>query len=153
MIQNFVGDVLTSNAQIIAHQVNCQGVMGSGVALQVKNKWPEVFKIYEAKCNSYYGTPLNLLGTTQIVQIEKDKGIANMFGQLGFGTEKRQTNYEAFYTALEDLKKQMINYKLNSVAFPVKIGSDRGGANWNIIKCMIEEVLFDFDIEYWTYCP
>ena len=39
MIQIIEGNLFDSNAHIIAHQVNCQGVMGSGVAKQVKERF------------------------------------------------------------------------------------------------------------------
>ena len=47
------GNVLDSNADVIIHQVNCQGVMGSGVAKQVKDRYPVVYEMYKAKCNEY----------------------------------------------------------------------------------------------------
>lgn len=43
MIKVINGDLFTSDARIIAHQVNCQGKMDSGVAQQVKNKYPNVY--------------------------------------------------------------------------------------------------------------
>jgi hypothetical protein len=36
--------------------------------------------------------------------------------------------------------------KSKTIAFPYKIGSDRGGANWNIIYAMICEILSDWDV-------
>ena len=41
------GNLLDAQTDVIAHQVNCQGVMGSGVAKQIKEKWPDVFKQYD----------------------------------------------------------------------------------------------------------
>mgnify|MGYP002570523564 FL=1 len=43
MIKIIDGDLFRSNARIIVHQVNCQKRMGSGVALQVKKKYPNVY--------------------------------------------------------------------------------------------------------------
>lgn len=40
------GDLFKTPFEIIAHQVNCQGVMGSGVAKQVKEKFPYVYSTY-----------------------------------------------------------------------------------------------------------
>lgn len=34
----------------IAHQVNCRGKMGSGVALAIKQKYPEVYQKYSEAC-------------------------------------------------------------------------------------------------------
>ena len=41
------GNLLESPVHIIAHQVNCLGIMGGGIALQIKNKWPKVFEEYK----------------------------------------------------------------------------------------------------------
>jgi O-acetyl-ADP-ribose deacetylase (regulator of RNase III) len=55
------GDLLDQKTDVIAHQVNCLGVMGAGVALQIKNKWPEVYEGYKNFCHD----ELNRLGAMQ----------------------------------------------------------------------------------------
>lgn len=45
------GDILTSTADVICHQVNCKGVMGAGLAKQIKQKYPAVFKLYKKRCD------------------------------------------------------------------------------------------------------
>jgi len=152
MINYFNGDVTTSSANIIAHCVNCQGVMGSGVAKTIKQKWPDVFRTYEAKCKLTYNPNL-LFGLCQIIQIEKKKGIANLFGQEYYGKEKRHLNYEYLYLALEDLAKQMKSLKLESVAFPDMIGCGLAGGEREIIYSMIQTIFKDFKVELWKYEP
>ena len=45
------GDLLRQDdVDAIVNTVNCVGVMGKGIALQFKNKWPENFRAYEAAC-------------------------------------------------------------------------------------------------------
>ena len=46
MIKIFDGDILNASEYILAHQVNCMGIMGSGIAKQIKDKYPEVFEQY-----------------------------------------------------------------------------------------------------------
>ena len=46
MIHHVKGNLLDSNCDYICHQVNCQGVMNSGVAKQIREKWPEVYESY-----------------------------------------------------------------------------------------------------------
>lgn len=49
MIRIVDGDLFAArDVDIIAHQVNCQGVMGSGVALQVRKLFPDVFDGYKS---------------------------------------------------------------------------------------------------------
>ena len=47
-IQEIHGDILTpvppgSPPTLVCHQVNCRGVMGSGLALQIRERYPVVF--------------------------------------------------------------------------------------------------------------
>ena len=46
MISYHSGDIFDSNCNIICHQVNCMGVMGAGLAKQVKKKCPDAFRRY-----------------------------------------------------------------------------------------------------------
>ena len=52
MIEYIEGDLLKTNVEVIIHQTNCKGVMGAGIALQIKNNYPEVFKYYVYFCKS-----------------------------------------------------------------------------------------------------
>lgn len=83
IIRNINGDVTAPIKGIIGHGVNCQGVMGSGVALAIRNKFPKAYAEYLALCARK--EPEELLGTTQLVQITDDLYVANMFTQLNFG--------------------------------------------------------------------
>lgn len=52
MIYNMVGDLLKQDkVDIICHQTNCKGVMGAGIAFQIKRTYPEVFKKYKEFCD------------------------------------------------------------------------------------------------------
>ena len=84
IIRNVTGDVTAPIRGIIGHGVNCQGVMGSGVAWAIRNKFPKAYEEYKALCDA---TPNkhDLLGTVQLVQISDDLYIANMFTQFSFG--------------------------------------------------------------------
>lgn len=143
------GNLLDAQTNVIAHQVNCQGVMGSGVAKQIKEKWPNVFKEYYTECDTdsleyVFGSCL-LIGT-------ETNYIANLFGQMDYGRVGRFTNYEALYSSLESLFIQMTEKRVNSIAFPYKMSSDRGGADWNVVLAMIESVFKDTNttIEIWS---
>lgn len=46
MLKVIEGDILTVTHGIIAHQCNCRGVMGAGLALQVRNKYSKVYSEY-----------------------------------------------------------------------------------------------------------
>ena len=44
------GNIFESNAQTIVNTVNCYGVMGKGIALEFKKRYPDMFKIYVKQC-------------------------------------------------------------------------------------------------------
>ena len=145
------GDLLESKADYICHQVNCQGVMGSGVAFQIKNKWPDVYRDYLVKTNyqKVHGNPAHLLGGITVTKVNDHQKVVNMFSQEYYGYDgRRYTNYEAFARCLENIHAE--TKPGDTIAFPRLIGCDRGGANWIIIKCMIETILDDREIE--IYC-
>ena len=159
------GNILDSGADIICHQVNCQGAMNSGVAKAIRQKWPKVYTEYKAKCdyeeatvNDLYGQYENsidwsecLLGDIQVVIVEENKAVINMFAQQYYGyDQKRYTSYDAFWYCLGRIKR-VINPE-KTIAFPARIGCVRGGANWNVILTMIEEVLgADYNVEIWDF--
>ena len=141
------GNILDSGADIICHQVNCQGKMNSGVAKAIREKWPEVYTRYRTK----YEYEVDLLGKIQPVIIDANKAVINMFAQYNYGYDSRRyTSYDAFWSCLGEIQKYL-NPGV-TIAFPARIGCVRGGANWNVILTMIEEVLgADYNIEIWDY--
>ena len=131
-------NLFESDAPVFCHQVNCLGVMGSGVAKSVREIFPDVYEKYRDICvkNEY----LVLLGHTAIIQSD-NRYIANMFAQERFGYDgKRYTSYDAFYNCLIHIRDFCEKNTINKIALPYKIGSDRGGADWNVIYSMIESV-------------
>lgn len=144
MVKIVNGNLLDATEDLICHQVNCQGVMGSGVAKAIRDKWPEVYDRYVAYTHTYQGG--DLLGSILIVPIGNAKGgVINMFSQNNYGYDgSRYTSYDAFYTCLEKIRDNVSRHC--SIAFPYKIGSDRGGASWDVIYAMICDVLGDRDV-------
>src|SRR5437660_12370605 len=45
-----VGDILESKEQTLINTVNCVGIMGKGIALEFKNRFPDMFKDYVERC-------------------------------------------------------------------------------------------------------
>ena len=50
MIKVLIGDMFQSEAQTLVNTVNCVGVMGKGVALEFKKRWPGLMLDYEKRC-------------------------------------------------------------------------------------------------------
>lgn len=147
MIKIIDGDLLSSNADIIAHQVNCQSKMNSGVAKEIRKKYPEVFDEYRLFCSTFIDKE-SLLGNCQIIVTHDGKCIANLFGQLGYGYDGKQ------HTDLDALEKSMVCLKSyfnkdKTIAFPYGLGSVRGGARWEDVYRMIDTVFDGYNVELW----
>lgn len=143
MINYINADLLDSDCNFICHQVNCQGKMGSGVAKQIRDRWPEIYTNYVKIANS------KMLGKVQVLSIEDAnipfQHVVNVFAQEFCGYDgKRYTSYDAFWNCLNDLKNQIP--RRATIAFPYKIGCGLGGANWEIIEKMIDVVFADYGV-------
>lgn len=143
------GDLFTTTANIIGHQVNCKGAMNSGVARQVREKYPAAYSAYKTQCSD----KKNLLGTIQIVSQPDGHIICNMFAQSTYGYDGRQyTDISALRNCLIALKRYALTRHL-SVALPYNIGCCRGGADWSTVFSMIKSIFSDSDVtvELWKY--
>ena len=138
MSVNYVnGNLLDMKTNFICHQVNCQSVMGSGLAKQIRERWPCVYDVYKKRVSPKELGKICLVNVVGNVPIQ---GVINMFAQDGYGRDgRRYTSYDAFWNCLHEIKN--ILPKGDTIAFPDHIGCGLGGANWNIIRAMIEEVL------------
>jgi O-acetyl-ADP-ribose deacetylase (regulator of RNase III) len=142
------GNILDSTAPIIMHQVNCKGVMNSGVAKAIKEKWPIVFEEYK-KIGTF---SKNLLGGTQFVNIGNERYIANLFAQENYGYNgHKYTSYDAIDNCLKTVASYAERLKIERVAMPYKMSSDRGGADWQVILAILNSAFKDTNItvEIW----
>lgn len=143
MIKIVVGRLLDATEDIIGHQVNCQGVMGSGVAKLLRSKYLNLYPSYEQFCNKH--NPYELLGMCQIVKT-RSKYIANLFGQLNYGRQKvRYTDYDALKKSLVILRITAQRRDL-SVALPYNIGCGLANGEWNIVYGIIDEVFNSYEV-------
>lgn len=172
MIKIIDGNIFDSKANFIVHQVNCQSVMGSGVALQVAERYPHVEVEYRKYLNHCKKNKIEPLGTAQYVPTEcwalvmvdtmKNNNITafdnnyqyivNLFGQKDYGIGEQHTNLKAMKNAFIDIKNKAEKIGA-TVAMPYRIGSCRGGADWNEVYTIIKKVFekSDVDVEIWRY--
>jgi O-acetyl-ADP-ribose deacetylase (regulator of RNase III) len=141
-IQTKKGNLMDVTAGHIVHGCNAQGVMGSGVALAVKNTYPYAYqdyrRIYEADASGGL-----VLGDAYPVEVSPALILWNAVTQHLYGTHRRQVNYEAIATCFERVNEGAIALKdtvLSEIHIPM-IGAGLGGGNWNIIKSIIEETV------------
>jgi len=141
MIKIIKGNILNAKEDVICHQVNCKGVMGSGLAKQIRNKYPEVFNEYKYILN----TCGSQLGHCQMVLCSDGKSVANLFAQDGYGTDRRYTDYDYLKQSLQQL---LIVAKENNltIAIPYNLGCGLAGGDWNIVYKIIKDVFEDYDV-------
>lgn len=150
MICHVTGDLLKGDVDIIAHQVNCQGVMGSGVAKQIRERFPDAFRYYRNMCERHQNKA-ELLGSAQFVSVKQSAGrriaIANLFAQLTYGYDKRlYTSYDALRVSLSRLRQYAETTNSKRIGLPYRIGCDRGGGDWDVVYKIICEELHDCDV-------
>lgn len=145
------GDLLTTPFHYIAHQVNCQGIMGGGVALAIRNKYPEVYTKYQEfiRINTNEGQleSRELLGyCLPTITNDKKHTILNLFGQDQIGRDKRYTEYDKLEEAILDGLNPIKHHTMRkdgcqiTIAIPYKMGAGLAGGDWNIISSMLEQI-------------
>jgi len=151
------GNIFLSQAEIICHQVNCQGVMGAGLAKEVRIRCPNVYELYKSVCMSHSADPSSLLGWAMIVETNDSgrKYIANLFAQNGFrrgpSDTKTYTDYDALARAFDQVVEMAEASGINTVAVPLNIGCGLAGGDWNIVKSILKTSFqtSSVDLEIW----
>lgn len=147
MINPIDQNILDITEGIICHQVNTQGVMGAGIALKIKEKFPLAYRHYRSICTSQ--SKLSPLGRCLISSIYSLK-IAHIFGQDKFGRDKQYTDYKAVQNAFQELA---IWNKVedHAIFIPENMGCSNAGGDWKIYLDIIKETLDGFDVFICSY--
>jgi O-acetyl-ADP-ribose deacetylase (regulator of RNase III) len=130
------GNLLDLTAGVIVHGCNMQGVMGSGVAKAIKDKYPKCYTAYVEGLNY----DCKLLGDViWYVDVEKEITIANALTQEFYGRNP-QTVYVS-YDAISSCFKEVVkcNKGFNDPIYFPKIGAGLGGGDWSIIEQLIND--------------
>ena len=125
---NYINKDLTTvtGNVIIMHGVNCQDVMGSGVAKALYTKWPQVKRMYHT-----LGKVGMHLGMVQVVSVADDPWIFNCFTQEYYG-RSRGVVYASSEAVREVLLKSCayaIDMDITDIYLP-RIGCGLGGLDW-----------------------
>lgn len=142
---------------IILHQVNAQGVMGSGVAWAIRQRWASVWEDYSnvvKPMQPHRGT--HYMGRLIMTPVEPDVFVASLVGQQFYGRDphERYTSYDALDSAMGELahmvkSMEMIELKKIPIHFPL-IGCGLGGGKWPIVAGIIEVHFPDNEKTLWT---
>ena len=121
-------NILDVKRGIVCHQTNCIGVMGAGLALQIRRRWPNVYKAYKEDCFAFEQDPKKLLGHVQDILVSDGLVVANCYGQVFPGTGC-MTDYKAWDTILDKLT-DLSNYFSLDLHFPWMVGCGLAGGDW-----------------------
>lgn len=142
MIKYLEGDLFKSPAQVIVNTVNTVGVMGKGIALEFKNRYPEMFEQYREYCDKK-----KLQVGKLMIWYAPDHWI------LLFPT-KEHWRYPSKLRYIEQgLDKFVRTYAekhIVSIAFP-RLGCGNGELNWDDVKQLMEKYLKPLPIDVYIY--
>lgn len=136
MINSATGDIMKADVDAVINTVNTVGVMGKGLALQFKRRYPENFKAYKRACD--LGTvEIGRMFVTETHQLTGPRLIVN------FPTKKHwraDSRVEYIREGLEDLVRVIRERNIQSIAVP-PLGSGNGGLNWSEVRPLVEDAL------------
>ncbi|MEU9808558.1 macro domain-containing protein [Mycobacterium sp. NPDC050853] len=123
------GDLLKADTQALVNTVNCVGVMGKGIALQFKRRYPDTFTAYEKACKRGEVT-IGSMFLTRTGQLEGPEYVIN------FPTKKHwrapsQLSY--IEEGLTDLIRVIREHNITSIAVP-PLGAGNGGLDWSDVE-------------------
>ncbi len=145
MIKFTIGNMFESNSETLVNTVNCVGVMGKGVALEFKNKYPEMYNDYVLRCKQKQVKP----GDPYLY--------TNLAGDsiLNFPTKDDWRSMSHITHVINGLEWFVENYEqldINSISFP-PLGCGNGGLLWEDVGPLMYKYLNDLSIDIIVYAP
>ncbi len=144
MIHYVKGDIFKSPAEAIVNPVNTVGVMGAGLALQFKKRYPLMFNAYKIHCNRGKLKP----GVLMYYRTQ-DYLVVN-FPTKEDWREESQLDY--IERGLRTFVRRYKDREIQSIAFP-PLGCGLGGLDWKEVKPLMEKYLSDLDIDVYIHEP
>lgn len=141
-----VGDMFKSEMSVLVNTVNCVGVMGKGIALIFRKRFPELFEDYEARCEREEVKP----GVPYLYE-----NIILGYKVINFPTKSHWRASTRVADIERGLEHFCANYKewgIESVAFP-PLGCGNGGLKWSSVGPMMYSRLKGLDIPVEIYAP
>jgi O-acetyl-ADP-ribose deacetylase (regulator of RNase III)/uncharacterized protein YwgA len=140
-----IGDLFESKAQTLVNTVNCVGVMGKGIALEFKKRFPKMFEDYVARCERRevkLGRPY-LYKTLVLPWV------------LNFPTKDHWRSVAKLESIVQGLEYLLKNYKdwgISSLAVP-PLGCGEGQLEWRVVGPTLYRYLKRMDIPVTLYAP
>ena len=139
MIRFTQGNLLEAEAEALVNTVNTVGIMGRGIALMFKERFPDNMRQYAEACKADQVRVGSMFVTEPAEELMGPKWIVN------FPTKQHWRNnskIEWIEAGLEDLRQFILDNKVATIAIP-PLGAGNGGLDWQEVKPRIEKVLGD----------
>jgi O-acetyl-ADP-ribose deacetylase (regulator of RNase III) len=138
------GDLFAIGADILVNAVNCRGVMGAGIALTFKDRYPAMFRAYKIACDAGRVAPGRL-------DIWKRDGewIVNLPTKRHW---RDRSKYDDVAAGLVALRAYLAGQGRVKVALPA-LGCGRGGLDWTTVSAMIREHLSALEADIVVFGP
>ncbi|MFS2111822.1 macro domain-containing protein [Sphingomonas sp. Sphisp140] len=145
MLKAVIGDIFTSNAQTLVNTVNCVGIMGKGVALEFKKRFPGMMKDYVDRCERKEVR----LGEPYLYEDETGARIVNFPTKGHWRSPSRFVDIER---GLDYLAAHAVEWGIDSLALP-PLGCGNGGLAWSEVGPLIHAKLHALPIDIEVYAP
>lgn len=139
MIETVPGDIFAGASEVIIHQANCHHSMASGIAKEIRERFPEA---YAADCATAQAD-LGKLGTFSAAEVMRAgsplRFVVNLYSQYGYRDGDRRTSYDAMLAGLLRVR-QDARFAGLSLAVPHRIGCGLAGGDWTVVRAILEAV-------------
>lgn len=142
MIKERKGNLLQADTPMIAHQVNCQGVMGADIARQIRKDLLTAgqYREYQQLCKK---NRESLLGACYLTQ-KKDtlRYVAHLFAENIPTGKGLDTEYSALRQSLTSMMFLAAKEGVSQIAIPGYLGCGLAGGDWEVVYSEILVPLF-----------
>lgn len=145
MVEVKIGNIFESKCDTLVNTVNCVGVMGKGIALDFKRRYPDMFYEYVKRCNAGHVNP----GRPYLYNNGDGVSILN------FPTKVHWRSPSKLQYIVDGLDWFVLNYQkleITSIAFP-PLGCGNGGLSWSIVGPVMFDKLNSLPIHIEIYAP
>lgn len=133
---DILDEVRQDKADILVHGCNCFCNMGAGIALTIKNKYPEVYEV-DLQTKSGSSSKLGTYTKVNISRGSRSFTIVNAYTQYDWKGNGVLADYDAIRQVFRAIKKDFTGHR---IVYPL-IGAGLAKGNWQIIKSIIDEEL------------
>lgn len=149
MITYMQGNLLDAPAEALVNTVNTVGIMGKGIALMFKERFPKNMKAYAQACKQNQ-VVVGKMFITETGELMGPRWIVNFPTKQHWRADSR---IEWIEKGLQDLRRFLIEEQVRSIAIP-PLGAGNGGLKWLDVRSQIENILSDLnDVDVLVYEP